>query len=172
MKLLSKFFLAVLLLTVASVSWAGCPEGEKQTYKGCEPDSEMAAAHEAVRKAHELLQAAKTPEEREELAEQVLINPVIQPCSEELEVGWEGCLSVPELRGAVPRHTRIHYQGLDEKGALIDQEAYGFHARVVQHECDHLEGILYPMRMTDLTSLHYTSEMRFNAETFSVSEDS
>ena len=112
------------------------------------------------------------PEERGELVEQVLINPVIQPRSEDLEVGWEGCLSVPELRGAVPRHTRIHYQGLDEKGALIDQEAYGFHARVVQHECDHLEGILYPMRMTNLTSLHYTSEMRFNAETFSVSEDS
>ena len=67
MKRVSKYFLAALLLTVASVSWAGCPEGQKQTYKGCEPDSEMAAAHEAVRKAHELLQAAKTPEEREEL---------------------------------------------------------------------------------------------------------
>ena len=110
--------------------------------------------------------------EREVLVEQVLINPVIQPRSEELEVGWEGCLSVPELRGAVPRHTRIHYQGSDDKGALIDREVYGFHARVVQHECDHLEGILYPMRMTDLTSLHYTSEMRFNAETFSASADS
>ena len=171
MKVLSNVFLVALLLTATSVGWA-CPEGQKQTYKGCELDSEVGAAHEAVRKAQELLQEAKTPEEREELSEQVLINPVIQPRSEELEVGWEGCLSVPELRGAVPRHTRIHYQGLDEKGALIDREAYGFHARVVQHECDHLEGILYPMRMTDLTSLHYTSEMRFNAETFSVSEDS
>ena len=94
---------------------------------------------------------------------QVLINPKVEPRSEEFESGWEGCLSVPELRGAVPRYTHIHYEGFDEKGTLIDCDAQGFHARVVQHECDHLDGVLYPMRMSDLTSLHYISEMRFNS---------
>ncbi len=102
-------------------------------------------------------------ETTEELVSQVLINPIVTPLSEELTSGWEGCLSVPEVRGAVPRHTNIHYQGVDEKGTLIDREAHGFHARVVQHECDHLDGVLYPMRMTDLSSLHYLSEMRFNS---------
>ena len=94
---------------------------------------------------------------------QVLINPIITPLSEEMELGWEGCLSVPEMRGAVPRYAHIRYQGVDEKGVEIDREVHDFHARVVQHECDHLDGVLYPMQMTDLTSLHFISEMRFNA---------
>jgi len=102
-------------------------------------------------------------ETTEALISQVLINPIVKPRSEELTSGWEGCLSVPELRGAVPRHTNIQYQGIDEKGTLIRRDACGFHARVVQHECDHLDGVLYPMRMTDLSSLHYLSEMRFNS---------
>ena len=87
----------------------------------------------------------------------VLINPVITPLDDTMEEGWEGCLSVPGLRGIVPRHTRIRYTGMDVKGQPIEREAEGFHARVVQHECDHLIGRLYPTRMTDLTKLGFTS---------------
>ncbi len=87
----------------------------------------------------------------------VLINPVIEPLGDERVDGWEGCLSVPGLRGVVPRFARIRYRGLDPQGRPIDREADGFHARVVQHECDHLIGRLYPTRMTDLTQLGFTS---------------
>ena len=87
----------------------------------------------------------------------VLLNPVITPLGEEEQEGWEGCLSVPGLRGVVPRWARIHYRGQDPTGALVEREAEGFHARVVQHECDHLIGRLYPTRMRDLTRLGYTS---------------
>ena len=87
----------------------------------------------------------------------VLINPVITPLDDAMEEGWEGCLSVPGLRGIVPRHTRIRYTGFDVQGQAIEREADGFHARVVQHECDHLIGRLYPTRMTDLTKLGFTS---------------
>ena len=86
----------------------------------------------------------------------VLINPVITPLSDEEEDGWEGCLSVPGLRGVVPRWSRIRYIGLDERGQPIDREADGFHARVVQHECDHLQGVLYPMRVRDFRRFGYT----------------
>jgi peptide deformylase len=86
----------------------------------------------------------------------VLINPVITPLDEVMEDGWEGCLSVPGLRGIVPRHTRIRYTGVDPAGAPIEREAEGFHARVVQHECDHLQGILYPMRVRDFSRFGYT----------------
>ena len=87
----------------------------------------------------------------------VLINPQITPLPGDLVDGWEGCLSVPGLRGLVPRHTRIRYSGFDAHGQPIDREAEGFHARVVQHECDHLIGRLYPTRMTDLSKLGFTS---------------
>jgi len=87
----------------------------------------------------------------------VLLNPVITPLGDELVDGWEGCLSVPGLRGRVPRWARIRYTGVDPQGNVIDREAEGFHARVVQHECDHLIGRLYPTRMADLTQLGYTS---------------
>ena len=87
----------------------------------------------------------------------VLANPVITPLSEEMDDGWEGCLSVPGLRGLVPRYARIRYTGFDAEGQPIEREAEGFHARVVQHECDHLIGRLYPTRMTDLTRLGFTS---------------
>ena len=87
----------------------------------------------------------------------VLINPVIEPVGDDMEEGWEGCLSVPGLRGVVPRFRRLRYTGVDAKGRPIDRTVEGFHARVVQHECDHLLGILYPMRMTDLSRLGYTS---------------
>ena len=87
----------------------------------------------------------------------VLINPVITPLTTETEDGWEGCLSVPGMRGLVPRAMRIRYTGFDEKGQPLEREAEGFHARVVQHECDHLWGVLYPMRILDLRKFGYTS---------------
>jgi peptide deformylase len=93
---------------------------------------------------------------REAVPETVLLNPVITPLSDEIVEGWEGCLSVPGLRGLVPRHARIRYAGQDLRGRPIEREAEGFHAVVVQHECDHLIGRLYPTRMTDLTRLGYT----------------
>ena len=81
----------------------------------------------------------------------VLVNPVIEPLGPEELEGWEGCLSVPGMRGWVPRFARIRYRGVDARGTPIDREADGFHARVVQHECDHLDGVLYPRRIRDLT---------------------
>ena len=86
----------------------------------------------------------------------VLINPTIEALTDDEESGWEGCLSVPGLRGVVPRWTRIRYRGFDPLGGVIDREAEGFHARVVQHECDHLIGRLYPTRMRDFTQFGYT----------------
>jgi peptide deformylase len=86
----------------------------------------------------------------------VLINPTLTPLSDEMEEGWEGCLSVPGLRGVVPRHAHLRYQGWDAQGALIDRTVSGFHARVVQHECDHLFGKLYPMRITDFSRFGFT----------------
>jgi peptide deformylase len=86
----------------------------------------------------------------------VLINPVLTPIGDEEEEGWEGCLSVPGLRGVVPRFKRLRYQGLDDKGQPIDRTVEGFHARVVQHECDHLIGKLYPMRVCDFSRFGYT----------------
>jgi peptide deformylase len=87
--------------------------------------------------------------------ETILLNPVITPLSEDTEEGWEGCLSVPGLRGMVSRYTKIRYQGVDQYGAPIDRVAEGFHARVVQHECDHLIGKLYPMRITDFSKFGF-----------------
>lgn len=85
----------------------------------------------------------------------VLVNPVIEALSEERAEGWEGCLSVPGLRGVVPRYTHIRYTGFDQQGNAVNREARDFHARVVQHECDHLDGILYPQRMTDMTQFGF-----------------
>jgi peptide deformylase len=89
--------------------------------------------------------------------ETVLINPSIEPLSDAEEEGWEGCLSVPGLRAMVPRFARIRYRGFDPAGATIEREAEGFHARVVQHECDHLIGKLYPMRVRDFSRFGFTS---------------
>ena len=88
----------------------------------------------------------------------VLINPAIEPLGERMEEGLEACLSLPGLAGVVPRHRHIRYRWTDVAGRDYEREAQGFHARVVQHECDHLDGILYPMRMTDLATLAFTSE--------------
>jgi len=94
--------------------------------------------------------------------ETVLVNPVIEPLTQEMEEGWEGCLSVPGLRGLVPRYTRIRYTGFDPDGRPVDREAEGFHARVVQHECDHLDGILYPQRMRDMGTLGFIDELHLS----------
>ena len=85
-----------------------------------------------------------------------LVNPVLTPLSDDMEEGWEGCLSVPGLRGVVPRYRRLRYEGFDPQGRPIRREVADFHARVVQHECDHLAGILYPMRMRDFSRFGYT----------------
>jgi len=85
----------------------------------------------------------------------VLINPILTPIGDEMEEGWEGCLSVPGLRGLVTRHKTLRYTGFDQHGTPIDRTVSGFHARVVQHECDHLDGILYPMRLRDIRLLGF-----------------
>ncbi|GAP38893.1 peptide deformylase [Piscinibacter sakaiensis] len=92
----------------------------------------------------------------EPVPETVLLNPEIEPLGDAEEEGWEGCLSVPGLRGVVPRWARIRYRGVDLAGQPIEREAEGFHARVVQHECDHLDGRLYPMRVRDFSRFGYT----------------
>jgi len=108
----------------------------------------------------------KVPGERATAAEndgplelQVLINPVIEPLSGEMELGWEGCLSIPGLKGEVPRYRKIAYRGFDLQGEKVLRQAEGFHARVVQHEVDHLDGILYPERMTDMRRFGYGEEL-------------
>jgi peptide deformylase len=101
----------------------------------------------------------------------VLINPVIEPLDEEKELGWEGCLSLPGMLGAVPRFKRIRYRGLDLDGSPIEREASGFHARVVQHECDHLDGILYPQRMDDLSLFGFADDMRKSFTELSQAEE-
>ena len=95
----------------------------------------------------------------EPVPQTVLVNPVIEHLTGEREDGWEGCLSVPGLRGVVSRTKHIRYRGFDQYGAAIDREAHGFHARVVQHECDHLDGILYPQRMRDMRLFGFTEEI-------------
>jgi peptide deformylase len=95
----------------------------------------------------------------EAVPQTILVNPLIAPLDEEIEEGWEGCLSVPGMRGVVPRFRHIRYRGFDEHGEAIDRTVSGFHARVVQHECDHLDGVLYPMRMRDFTRFGFTDEL-------------
>ena len=99
-------------------------------------------------------------EEAEAVPPTALINPVITPLDDELALGWEACLSVPGLAGQVPRFQRVLYRGITPEGVELAREAEGFHARLVQHECDHLDGILYPMRMADLSKLMFVEEMR------------
>jgi peptide deformylase len=91
-----------------------------------------------------------------EVPDTVLINPTLTPLADEIEDGWEGCLSVPGMRGLVPRWSQLRYQGFDELGQTIDRRVAGFHARVVQHEVDHLDGILYPTRIRDLRNFGFT----------------
>jgi peptide deformylase len=100
--------------------------------------------------------------DEDSIPQTVLINPVITPIGDEMEEGWEGCLSVPDMRGLVPRFTHIRYQGFDQSGHPIDREVNGFHARVVQHECDHLHGILYPQRIEDMGYFGFLEELEKN----------
>jgi len=93
------------------------------------------------------------------IAPTVLINPTIEALDDEVQLGWEGCLSIPGMRGAVPRAARIRYAGMDCDGTEVTREAAGFHARVVQHEYDHLDGVLYPMRMTDHRLFGFNEEL-------------
>jgi len=95
----------------------------------------------------------------EEVPDTVLINPDLKPLSDEVEEGWEGCLSVPGMRGWVPRWHKLHYKGRDEKGMPFERTVEGFHARVVQHECDHLDGVLYPMRIRDFTRFGFNEAL-------------
>jgi peptide deformylase len=95
----------------------------------------------------------------DDVPDTVLINPVLKPLSEELEEGWEGCLSVPGMRGWVPRFLRLKYSGFDEHGQRFEREVEGFHARVVQHEVDHLDGVLYPMRIRDFTRFGFNEAL-------------
>jgi peptide deformylase len=95
----------------------------------------------------------------EEVPYTILCNPVLTPLADDFEEGWEGCLSVPGMRGLVPRYTALRYSGYDLNGEPIEREVSGFHARVVQHECDHLDGILYPMRVRDLRNFGYSEAL-------------
>jgi len=108
-----------------------------------------------------IFEVSKNPRypEAESVPQTVLINPILTPLSDAMEEGWEGCLSIPGMRGLVPRYTHLRYQGRDEYGALIDRTVSGFHARVVQHECDHLDGILYPMRVRDLRNFGFNDAL-------------
>jgi len=97
--------------------------------------------------------------EAESVPYTVLVNPLVTPLGSEMDEGWEGCLSVPGMRGRVPRFSRVEYRGFDAFGRTVERSVTGFHARVVQHECDHLDGILYPMRIEDLRYFGFTAEL-------------
>jgi peptide deformylase len=115
--------------------------------------------HVALRLVVFTVAAERDSEAGEAVPLTVLINPRLEPLSAETELGWEACLSVPGLAGEVPRFSALAYRGVDLDGRPVERRAEGFHARVVQHECDHLDGVLYPQRMTDLSRLVFTSEM-------------
>jgi peptide deformylase len=100
--------------------------------------------------------------ESPDIPETVLINPLVEALDETLEDGWEGCLSVPGMRGIVPRYRSIRYRGFDQFGNPIDREVSGFHARVVQHECDHLDGVLYPQRIQDMRQFGFVDTLTEN----------
>jgi len=107
----------------------------------------------------------------ESVPETILINPEISIIGTERESAWEGCLSIPHMRGLVPRYTSIRYRGFDEKGKLIDREVHGFHARVVQHEVDHLDGVLYPSRIEDLRNFGFEDALFAEASSTPLEEE-
>lgn len=113
-----------------------------------------------VRAAADRYRRAGLDESQGEVPLTILINPEIEPLDEEMNESWESCLSVPGMTGLVPRYNRIRYRGVDASGEAVERTAEGFHARVVQHECDHLDGILFPQRMTDLSQFGFTEEIR------------
>ena len=115
--------------------------------------------------------ASRTPDGEEGVGLTALINPVVEPLTQEMEMGVEGCLSLPGMAGNVPRYTKIRYSGLLPNGEAFNCDATGYHARVVQHEYDHLDGILYPMRMEDLSSFGYTEELQKAVSEIKVDEN-
>ncbi|MDJ0686687.1 MAG: peptide deformylase [Alphaproteobacteria bacterium] len=119
--------------------------------------------HAPVRVVTYFVRGPRLEEGEDEVPLTVLINPVLTPLDDQIAYDWEGCLSVPGLTGLAPRHRRIRLQALTAEGETIDRAVQGFHARVLQHECDHLDGILYPQRMDDLSLLLFQEEMRFGA---------
>lgn len=117
--------------------------------------------HEPLQIVTYFARGARLEEGEEEVPLTVLINPVLTPLDEGPVYGWEGCLSVPGMTGLVPRWRSLHLSALSGEGEKIEKDVHGFHARVLQHECDHLAGILYPQRMDDLSLLMFQEEMRF-----------
>ena len=115
--------------------------------------------HESLRLVMFEIPADRLKEGEDAVPLTVLVNPVVEPLGEEMVDGLEACLSLPDLAGTVPRYEQVRYSGRGPAGATIEREVRGYHARVVQHECDHLDGILYPMRMDDLTTLSFVSEL-------------
>jgi peptide deformylase len=157
----------VLRGVAAEIADPTSPEIARLVADMCETLADIGGAGLAAPQVHVPLRLVifQVPAERTTGAEgdvalelTALVNPVIEPIGEARELGWEGCLSVPGLRGAVPRWTRIRYRGLTPRGGRVERVAAGFHARVVQHECDHLDGILYPQRMLDLGLLVFNEE--------------
>ncbi|MDX1410460.1 MAG: peptide deformylase, partial [Saprospiraceae bacterium] len=121
----------------------------------------LAAPQIGVMKRVVIFEVADNPRypEAASVPRTILVDPEIEPLTDEMEAGWEGCLSVPGMRGLVQRYTRVRYRGHDENGKAIDREVTGFHARVVQHEVDHLDGVLYPMRIQDLRNFGFEKEL-------------
>jgi peptide deformylase len=144
----------------------GSPElkqlvGEMKETMAAKNGAGLAAPQIGVLQRVVIFGVSKNPRypDAEEVPFTVLVNPKLQMLTREVEEDWEGCLSVPGMRGVVPRYTKLRYTGFDEDGNPIDRVAEGFHARVVQHECDHLDGILYPQRMTDMSRFGFNEEL-------------
>ena len=160
----------VLLLRAAEIADPTAPEVKALVGSMIETLTDIEGMGLAAPQVHvpRRLVIFRTPHPGEEDAEDehewsgltVLANPLVEPLADDMSEGWEGCLSVPGLRGLVPRYERIRYSGVTPMGETIEREVEGFHSRVVQHEFDHLDGILYPQRMTDMTKLIFESEFR------------
>jgi peptide deformylase len=151
----------VLLATAAAVANPAAPEIIQLIENMIETLEDAGGVGLAAPQVHESLRLFiyLVPASRgEEIPLSAVINPVITPLSDDMTLGWEGCLSIPGLRAAVPRYEHIHLAGFNAAGAKIDKEISGFHARVVQHETDHLDGILYPMRMSDFRYFGFNEE--------------
>lgn len=156
----------VLLQKCAAVSDPGAPEIRRLVADMMETMEDAPGVGLAAPQVYQPLRlfvfrvpGARQDSEDEPIPNTVLINPTVEPIGEERALGWEGCLSIPGLRAAVPRAARIRYRGIDCDGNVIEREATGFHARVVQHEYDHLDGILYTMRMSDFRYFGFTDEL-------------
>jgi peptide deformylase len=156
----------VLLQKCAAVSDPGAPEIRRLVADMMETMEDAPGVGLAAPQVYQPLRlfvfrvpGARQDSEDEPMPNTVLINPTVEPIGEERALGWEGCLSIPGLRAAVPRAARIRYRGIDCDGNVIEREATGFHARVVQHEYDHLDGILYTMRMSDFRYFGFTDEL-------------